>query len=39
MGMNHCKGNRDAEKDEFERYKAVVPTDIGDLSQVGPEML
>lgn len=30
MGLNHSKSNSDVEKDEFERYKAVVPTDLGD---------
>lgn len=39
VGLNHCKGNSDVENDKFERYEAVVPTDIGDPSQVGPEML
>lgn len=39
VGLNHCKGKRNVEKDELERYKAIVPTDIGDQSQVGTEML
>lgn len=38
MGLNRSKSNSDAEKNEFKRYKAVVPTDLGDQPQVGPEI-
>lgn len=37
VGLNHSKSNCDAEKEELERYKAVVPTDLGNQPQVGPE--